>query len=173
MCLPDLLHQLSNRKLHVQGNAPNGYGWNKPTNWKQQKKPSPRPGVINIFQWSTLRCSKKLTGIFKEDVLFFRWAQNLRCLRIIHGHLQVNHGAVWTCFPAKPYDAPRMCDVCSFGPGNLWGKKEDETQKHPGGGGMGWCKVGNATKALEVVGWFISHWWHGPQLVSVRLILEW
>lgn len=48
------------------------------------------------------------------------------------------------------------CATAAVSVRGTWREKDDETQKHRGE--IGWCKVGNATKALEVVGSLISHW---------------
>ena len=67
-----------------------------------------------------------------------------------------------------------MCDVCSFGPGNLVGTQEDETLWNTGGPGEG---VGVRSevepKPLKWLVGLISHRWHGPQLVIVTVDWFW
>lgn len=77
------------------------------------------------------------TGMVKRMCFFFRWAQNLRCLRIIH---RAPSGQPWSRLNLLPSEALRRATHVrrlQFRSGEPCGKKEDETQKHPGARGEG------------------------------------
>ena len=151
MCLPDFTSSTQQPKTSCmyKETPPNGYGWNKPTNWNQQKHITIASIYIPMNQLLDVQ-PKNWHG--KERMCFFRWAQNLRCLRIIH---RLPSGQPWSRLNLLPSEALRRATHVrrlQFRSGEPWGNTGGWNAETPGG--KAWCKVGNATKALEVVGWF-------------------
>lgn len=133
---------------------PNGYGWNKPTNWKQQKN------LTKARHHQYVPMNQLLDVQPKSSMPSY--------------HPRAPSGQPWSRLNLLPSEALRRATHVrrlQFRSGEPWGKKEDETQKHRGE----WVGVRSEMqpKPLKWLVGLISHRWHGPQLVIVRLILEW
>ncbi len=160
-----LYHQLTNQKLHVHPTPlrTNGYPAKKLYNWKR-KKPYFKASIFNDqpldFQqrnWDVSRgCFFAKLGAQKIFPSSYHPRKKTMSTPGFQGGQpwspQVNHGAVWTCSPPKPCAAPRMCDVCSFGPGNLRWDGSRMGAETPGG----WCGVkGGKCNQSPWSGWLV------------------